>query len=139
MKHASLYSLLLLVILVFLLTGCSDKSSSLARTWMVENLKYTKEIPADMQPAIDNSIAEMRNSFRITYNADGTYQTIMKENTLQGKWKLNWNSSKLSVVTNAGDSKQYDIVKLDESSFIFKALEGGEEVIFEMVPEKTAQ
>lgn len=136
MKRTLYSPLILAAILCMLLTGCSDKSNLLARTWKVENLKYTKEIPEEMKPAIEKSVAEMRSNFRITYNTDGTYNTRMNENTLQGKWKLNWNSSKLSVVTNGGESKVYDVVKLEESSFTFKALEGGEEVIFEMVPEK---
>ena len=103
---------------------------------MVSNLKYTKEIPKDMQPAIDNSVNEMRKSFRITYNTDGTYNTQLNDNVLKGTWKMNWNSSKMTSVASNGTSKDFKIVELTENAFSFEADEGGEKVIFEMVPAK---
>ncbi len=117
-------------------SSCTDKSTALNRTWRITDLKYTKEVPAEMKPAIDKSLDEMRQNFSITYNSDGTYFTKMGESSIQGKWKLNWNSSKLSVVTSTGESKEYSVMMLDEHAFSFKAIEGGEEVIFELIPDK---
>ena len=131
----TLLSIFICILLLFV-SACTDKSNLLTRTWKITDLKYTKEVPEEMKPAIEKSVAEMRQSFRITYNADGTYSTAMGENQIAGRWKLNWNSSKLSVVTSTGESKEYGVMKLQEDAFAFKAIEGGEEVIFELVPDK---
>ena len=89
-----------------------------------------------MQPAIDNSVNEMKKSFRITYNADGTYITQMNGQSLKGTWKMNWSSSKMTSIASDGASKNFKIVELTEDKFFFEADEGGEKVIFEMVPAK---
>lgn len=126
----------LLFLSLLLLASCTDKSKLLVKTWRIENLQYTKEIPADMKPAIENQIAQMRKDFLLTYNADGTYNTVMSNKTMQGKWKLNWNNSKITSTTAEGQGKDFAILELTENTFHFKAIEGGEEVIFLMVAEK---
>jgi hypothetical protein len=103
---------------------------------MVENLKYSKEVPAQMQPQIDKSVEELRKSFRLTYKADGTYNTTNNNQTLTGTWKLNWNSSTITSTSGNNEQKDFRIVELTENKFTFKAIEGGEEVTFEMVPAK---
>jgi len=127
---------LLIGLILLLITGCKDKSNLLAKTWMVKDLKYTTEIPKDMQPTIDKSVNEMRKSFRLTYNADGTYNTQMNDQLLKGKWKMNWNSSVITSTTDKGASKDFKIIELTEGSFSFEADEGGDKVIFVMVPAK---
>ncbi|MFN8323772.1 MAG: DUF5004 domain-containing protein [Chitinophagales bacterium] len=127
--------LILLVVFLFL-TGCSDKSKLLVGEWRVNNLKYTREIPAEMQPTIDNTVNQLRNSFVLTYNADGTYTTSMGEQVLKGNWKLNWNSTKITATSSSSDIKTYEVKELTESNLTFQVNEGGEEVIFEMVRAK---
>ena len=118
------------------LSSCNDKTNLLVGTWRVNNLKYTREIPAEMQPAIDNSISQLRQSFALTYRNDGTYATQMGEQSLSGKWKLNWNSSKIVATSSAGDAKTFEVMELSADKLTFKANEGGEDVIFEMVKSK---
>jgi hypothetical protein len=125
---------LLLGVVLMSLSSCQDKSDALVRSWKLENLKYTKKIPDMMKPTIDRSIAEMKKSFVISYMPNGTYTTQMGPKTMQGTWKLNFNSSKISVVTEGGQSVDYTIITLNPSSYSFKAMENGQEVIFEMVP-----
>ena len=132
-KHGKL---ILLLATVMFLSSCSDKSKLLVRTWMVENLKYSKEVPKELQPQIEKSVEELRKSFRLTYNADGTYNTQNNEQVLNGKWKLNWNSSVITSTPDKGETKDFKIAELSETKFTFKAMEGGEEVTFEMVPAK---
>lgn len=132
-KHSKL---ILILAAVMFISSCTDKSKLLTKTWMVESLKYSHEVPAEMQPQIDRSIEEMRKSFRLTYNADGTYNTQNNAQALTGKWKLNWNSSAVTSTSDKGEKKEFKIVELTDSKFTFKASEGGEEVTFEMVPAK---
>lgn len=127
---------LLIGAVLLIMTGCKDKSKLLVNTWTVSDLKYTTEVPKDMQPAIDKSVNDMRESFRLTYNADGTYNTQMNEQVLKGKWKMNWNSSKITSTTDDGSSKDFKIIELSENKLSFETDEGGDKVIFVMVPVK---
>lgn len=126
----------LVIAVMVLMAGCKDKSNLLVNTWTVSELKYTSEIPKDMKPSIDKSVNEMKKSFRLTYNADGTYKTQMNDQLLKGKWKMNWNSSKITSTTDNGISKDFKIIDLSENGFSFEADEGKEKVIFVMVPAK---
>ena len=118
-----------------MLQSCGqNKTALLAKTWKIEDLKYTQEIPEEMKPAITGWVSQMRESFSITYNTDGTYYTQLKEQKLEGKWKLNWNSSSITSTAKDGSTKVFHIKELTEKSFQFEAEEGGEKVIFIMIP-----
>lgn len=121
----------LAVMMLLALPGCKDKSEMLVKTWVLEDLQYTRKIPADMMPEIQASINQMKNVFRITYFADGTYQTSMDQQLVAGTWKLNWNSTKLMASTR-GENSTYSILKLTDSRFEFIAPHGKEEVVFIM-------
>ena len=125
---------LLLGVIIISMASCQDKSNALVRSWKLEDLQYTKKIPESLKPTIQKSIDDLKKSFVITYSADGTYITQMNQQTLHGTWKLNYSSSKISVVTDGGQSKDYTILKLTPSSYSFKADENGQEVVFVMVP-----
>lgn len=133
-KH--LKQMLTILTLTIALSSCKDKSPMLVRTWKLQDLKYTHEVPKEMQGTIDQSVNQLKQSFLLTYNADGTYSTKMGDNTLQGKWQLNWNSSKITSTTRQGDVKEYTVVDLSNDKFSFEATEGKEKVIFVMVPAK---
>jgi len=120
MKIVNAIKVLVILSSVMLLTSCADKSKLLIKTWMVENLKYTTEVPVEMQEQIDRTIEEMRKSFRLIYNADGTYTTQNNEEVLKGTWKLNWNSSQITSISSNGDKKEYKILELTESKLVFK-------------------
>lgn len=136
MKIAKHSKLIVILVSILMLASCSDKSKLLVKTWMVENLKYSHQVPAEMQPQIDKSVEELRKSFRLTYNTDGTYNTRNNDQVLNGKWILNWNSSVITSTPDKGEKKDFKIMELSENKFTFKAVEGGEEVVFEMVPAK---
>lgn len=119
-----------------LLSGCSDKSNLLVKTWQLNNLSYANEIPADMLPQVERTIAEMKQTFSLTYHVDNTYQTTVPGMVTKGTWKLNWNSSALTATTQTGEQKKYKIVELTDSKFVFTVDEGGQEVTFELIPKK---
>lgn len=123
------------IIFFSLLASCGqNKASLLTKTWKINDLKYTQEIPESMQPTITNWINEMRQSFTITYNANGTYYTKLKDQKLEGKWKLNWSSSSITSTAHDGTVKTFHIKELTTDKFVFEAEEAGEKVIFEMIP-----
>ena len=127
---------LLAGIALLLITGCKDKSQLLVNTWTVNDLKYTSEVPKEMQATVTQSVENMKQNFRLTYKADGTYMSRMNEQVLKGKWKMNWNSSVITSTLDNGTAKNFKIIELNENKFVFEADEGGERVTFVMVPAK---
>src|SRR5580700_6444319 len=101
-KMKNLKMIFWMAAIMILMMACKNKSSSLLGTWRLKDLKYTQEVPQGMQATIDKSVEKLRNSLTLTYNADGTYESKMEKQVLRGNWKLNWNSSVVSVVTDQG-------------------------------------
>ena len=122
-------------LLLITMASCQDKADALTRSWKLQDLRLTKEVPGSLKPTIQKSIDDIKkNSFTITYSPDGTYSTQMRKQVLHGTWKLNFNSSKITSVPEVGPSEDFTILELTPNSFQFKAIENGQEVIFVMVP-----
>lgn len=123
---------------LWLFTSCSVKVETgndfLCKTWRVENLRYTREIPDEMKPQIQKAIADMRDNYRLTYYKDGTYSSKINGKELTGKWEYSEKESALKSTNEAGDTKTYKVLELSARKFSFEAVEGGETVIFDMVP-----
>jgi hypothetical protein len=134
--NASAFFFLALFFLLSIQSCGSSKEKLLLRTWQLENLKYTKEVPPALQPAIDRQIEVMKQSFRLTYNSDGTYTTLNSDQKMIGKWKLNWSSSEITSTDNVGVAVVFKIKTLTENNFDFEAIVDKEKVIFMMIPEK---
>lgn len=136
MKTLKSFTAIIILGSVVLLSACTDKSNLLVKTWQLNNLSYAHEIPAEMLPQIERTVAEMKQSFTLVYHADKTYQTTVSGLVTNGTWQLNWNSSSLTATTSTGEHKKYKIIELTDSKFIFTADEGGQEVTFELIPKK---
>jgi hypothetical protein len=134
--NAPAFFFLALFFLLSIQSCGSNKEKLLLRTWQLENLKYTKEVPPALQPTIDRQIEVMKQSFRLTYNADGTYNTLNGNQKMVGKWKLNWSSSEITSTDDAGVAVVFKIKTLTENNFDFEAIVNKEKVIFMMIPEK---
>lgn len=133
MLMATKYGLLFFVFV--LLQSCgADKTSLLARTWKISELKYSREVPEAMRASIQTEIDRLKSGYTITYNADKTYQALMDGAATSGKWSLNFNSSKITSTGPDGKAVEYRILELSDARFSFEAIEGGEKVIFVMVP-----
>lgn len=122
-------------VMLLLLTGCKNKSDLLVKTWRLQGLSYSTSVPEEKQAQVDRVVEEMRHSFRITYFADGTYLTHINGMDLKGSWKLNWNSSKITAKQDNGNIIDYTIEELTADNLKFKADDGHEEMVFDMVPD----
>lgn len=131
--------LLFATLIITLLAGCKSKSDLLVKTWRLQGLSYSTSVPEDKQAQVDRVVEEMRHSFRITYFADGTYLTHINGMDLKGSWKLNWNSSKITAKQENGNVIDYTIEELTADNLKFKADDGHEEMIFDMIPDAPAK
>jgi hypothetical protein len=115
----------------------STQADLLIGTWKVDSLQYQYEIPAELKPAFDNSIADIKKTFQLTYNADGTYETTVNNQELKGTWKLDEANATITAKPNAGEEKQFKIIQLTKNVFSFSSMIGKDEVIFVMVPDNS--
>jgi 3-hydroxymyristoyl/3-hydroxydecanoyl-(acyl carrier protein) dehydratase len=69
-------SFVLVLIIAISLSSCTDKSKTLLNTWRVDNVKFNKPIPPQMQTYIQSQIDFMKSYQRTTYNADGTFDDV---------------------------------------------------------------
>lgn len=139
----NLSSALIAILFVTVLGGLqscgNDKSKLLAKTWRLQNLEYTREVPEELKPVVNAAIEQMRQNFSITYMADGTYITRQGAQEMKGKWKLNFNSGSITSTDDNGTTQTYKIKQLTEENFTFEAVMDGEKVIFVLIPAKTQQ
>lgn len=134
--NAPAFFFLVLLIGVSFQSCGSDKAKLLLKTWQLENLKYTQEVPAALQATVEQQIAVMKQSFRLTYNPDGTYITMNGEQKMVGKWKLNWSGAEITSTDENGQEVVFKVKTLNETNFDFEAIVDKEKVLFMMVPEK---
>ncbi|MBK8658161.1 MAG: lipocalin family protein [Bacteroidetes bacterium] len=137
------YSYLLIFAFLFLASCKGEKEKYLTQTWKLDNMEYLTPIPPEMEPAVQEIIAQQKASYSLAYNPDGTYEASMGTDKLKGTWKLNWNGSKITVTGADGVAKTYNITELSLERYSFKmrvpaAEKGGseQELQFFMVPKK---
>jgi hypothetical protein len=129
---------------LLLFSSCKgDKEKYLTQTWKLDNMEYVTPIPPEMEPAVQEIIAQQKASYSLKYNADGTYEALMGTDQLKGTWKLNWNGSKITITGADGVAKTYNVTELSNERYSFKmrvpaAEKGGseQELQFFMSPKK---
>lgn len=129
-----LKSVFWICILLALQSCANDKSPLLIKKWKLNDLKYTREIPEDMRPAIQQRIDILKQTYTIEYFADKTYMAGAGENLMKGTWKLNNTSTKIYSTGSDNIQREYKILELNDKEFSFEAIEGGEKVVFVLVP-----
>jgi hypothetical protein len=134
MKIVKQMKLPLILLGVLLMQACTNKSGLLIKSWRIEDLKYSEELSPDLRANVDNWIKEMKSSFKLTYNADGTYTTVLNDHTMKGTWKMNWNATKITSTGADGAPKEFKILELTDSKYAFETEEGKSKVTFVMIP-----
>jgi outer membrane murein-binding lipoprotein Lpp len=121
---------------LLLLSACKDKKEFLTRTWKVEDITQEVEPLENQKESLENWVQGMRDSFQVTYSADGAYKSEFKTNIIKGTWKLNYNSTNIAVTTSTGQTRNYEIKELDNNKFVFVAKMENGDVTFKLIPKK---
>ncbi len=135
-SKASLFCLTIVFVALTTLSSCTDKSKLVVGTWRIDDLKYKEAVAPELKPVTDNWVNMMKTSYTITYRADGTYTATLNNQPVDGKWKLNWNSTAMTSTGPDNQPKTFQVQELDNEKFEFRVDEGGQEVIFTMVRKK---
>lgn len=121
--------------LLMALQACGgDKSKLLLKTWRIENLRYSQEVPPELKPQVDGWVSKMKDEFSLTYYKDGTYTTNLRDQKMKGTWKMGLTGNTITSTGSDGVPKDFKVVKLTDKEFTFETTEGDQKVIFDMVP-----
>lgn len=103
-----------------LFSSCKGgKDKYLAQAWKLDDMVYLTPIPPEMEQSVHDIIDQQKGNYTLVYNPDGTYEATMGGEKLKGTWSLNWNASKLTVITSDNKPKTYTIKELTADKYSF--------------------
>ena len=129
-------SFALILIIAVSLSSCGDKSTkALYRTWRIENVKFSKPLPPQVQPMIQEKIEMMKGNDRITYNQDGTFEEVQNGKTIKGTWDYSKRNNCIYSTSDMGSTTKYSLIELVEDKFTYTMPNGpGDSLTFYYVP-----
>ena len=129
-------SLVLVITIAISLSSCTDKSQHLYNTWRVENVKFNKPIPPQMQAYIQSQIDFMKSYQRTTYKKDGTFEDVQGPKIAKGKWDLSKDAKVIYSTDESGKTVRYLITELTNDRFTYSFLPNGpaDTLTFYLVP-----
>ncbi len=85
----NLIGLLFMFLLIVSLASCSQSASDMiAGEWQISDIKTTSDIPEDQMESYNAQIEDMKNSSKIIFKADGTYEQTILDEVGNGKWEV---------------------------------------------------
>jgi len=130
-------SFALILIIAISLSSCNtDNSKNLLKTWRVENVKFSKPIPPQMQTYIQGQIDFMKSNARTTYNADGTFDDVQGPRTGKGHWDMSKDGKVVYSTDESGRTMRFFITELTADKFTYAMTPNGptDTLTFVMVP-----
>lgn len=122
-------------VIAFVLTSCGEnKKKLLARTWKIENVKISKEVPEEQKAIFEQMLAEMKQYLRLTYKADGSYVATFMGKSSEGKWELSKDQKEMTAIDEHGRPIKYKIVSLTKDRFEYVTDDSAQPVTFILVP-----
>ena len=129
-------SFVLVLVIAISMSSCTDKSKNLLNTWRVENVKFNKPIPPQMQAYIQSQIDFMKSYQRTTYNADGTFDDVQGPKTGKGHWDMSKDGKVIYSTDEMGKTVRYMISELSKDKFTYSLIPAGpnDTLTFYLVP-----
>ena len=120
---------------VMILSGCKEnKKKLLFRTWKIEDVKISKDVPEEQKQFFEAMLAQMKQYLRITYKEDGTYMSEYMGKTNAGKWTMNKEENELQAEDSGGKKIKYKIITLTKDKFEYITADEAEPVTFILTP-----
>ena len=119
-------SFALVLIIAISLSSCNtDKNKDLYNTWRIENVKFSKPIPPQMQAYIQSQIDFMKSYQRTTFKADGTFDEVQGPKTAKGIWDASKDGKTIYSTDEMGKTVRYMITELTKDKLTYKFLPSG--------------
>ena len=128
-------SFVLIIIIAISLASCSDKSKTIINTWRLEDAKFSKPNPPQVQAIINSKIEYMKGYFHTTYKEDGTVEDVQESHVSKGTWDITRNNKTLYSTDERGMTVKYTIVELTKDKLTISVANGpGETLTYYYVP-----
>ena len=106
----------------------------MARTWKIQDIKLSKEVPQEAKAFFDKMLEDMKANLRLTYKADGNYEAAFNGRVTKGKWELDKDEKVMTATDENGKKVVYTISELTKDKFVYVTSEGQESATFILVP-----
>ncbi len=111
--------LLFIFAILALFSSCSKSPSEMITgEWVIADLQTTSDIPEDQMEAYNAQIEEMKNSSKIVFKEDGTFEQTILDETTTGKWEISEDGKTLTKINDSGDKETALIQELSDNKLI---------------------
>jgi len=109
----------LVLVSVVLISSCSKSpAENLIGEWKIIDIKTTSEIPDDQLDAYKEALEGMKESSKMVYNSDGTYEKTISEMTTKGSWKISEDGKTLTEKSEEGITESVVVAELSDKKLV---------------------
>ena len=110
---------LLVLVSVVLISSCSKSpAENMVGEWKITDIKTTSEIPDDQLDAYKEALEGMKESSKMIYNSDGTYEKSISEMTTKGTWEISEDGKTLTETSDEGTIESVQVIELSDSKLV---------------------
>ena len=109
----------LVLVSVVLISSCSKSpAENMVGEWKITDIKTTSEIPDDQLDAYKDALEGMKESSKMIYNSDGTYEKTISEMTTKGAWEISEDGKTLTETSAEGIIESVQVTELSDSKLV---------------------
>ncbi len=110
---------LLVIASLVLISSCSKSpAENLVGEWKITDIKTTSEIPEDQLDAYKDALEGMKESSKMIYNSDGTYEKTISEMTTKGTWEISEDGKTLTETSEEGTIESVELTELSDKKLV---------------------
>jgi len=104
---------------ILLISSCTKSpAENITGEWKITDIKTTSEIPEDQIEVYKEAMEDWKASFKMVYNADGTYEKTISEETTKGTWEISEDGKTLTEKSDDGLEESVGISELTDKKFV---------------------
>ena len=109
----------LTIITIALISSCATSpSENMVGEWKITDIKTSYEVPEDQLEAYEEALEGMKESSKMIYNSDGTYEKTISEMTTKGNWKISEDGKLLKERSEDGINESVEIAELSDTKLV---------------------
>lgn len=110
---------LLVLVSVVLISSCSKSpAENMVGEWKITDIKTTSEIPDDQLDTYKEALEGMKESSKMIYNSDGTFEKTISEMTTKGTWKISEDGKTLTEISEEGINESVQVLELSYNKLV---------------------
>lgn len=114
-----IFIILLGLVLVVFIGSCSKSpAENMVGEWKITDIETTGEIPDDQLEVYKETMEGMKESSKMVYNSDGTYEKTISELTKKGSWKISEDGKTLTEISEEGFKESVEVIELSDKKLV---------------------